>query len=1072
VDAAGLNPADTQIGPRTPAPSGPSSQAPKLKASVPDLVPRSAPPQASFSRPLSYAAAVKSTGIEPKIDSLAASSASPTRYAITVITQASEPLGLGSLPRDADQGPSHASASGDLTAPQIGDSRAKSPRPSLPYLTEFKKVRETNKAKKAAGQTSSQTTETPSAIRDAFLAAPSVKSFNELIKQTSNIVLVNSLTTQGAQARELSEIGSRTVFKPNYEVFNATGAFKRTRSPAFLQLSQPKSSTSATTQSQSQAFVGSSIQASEPTPGQVACAVQNRIVPHPTAAILPAQVQASYATPLRGSLAYRNIGSISGRRRPLHLHSHSFSQPATRFFSASRPAPLSFSASRLPNRFQFVTPTKSSTGFSQPLTLGSPLDLPNDTEEQKQKIGSIMSSFREVGDSYDTIVWLSSERRATCGESPEPLTVPPQPVASYTTVGSLKPATNQHFTAPNRIQRDGTSRRASQANLHGRSHDNHFGGRSMNQQYNPGYGSSTNPQYGAVNQPQFGPSTQTHLGSLNQPQHGSASQSRFGSPALPQQGSMSQPQYGVPDHSQYGAPSNLPYGSISRSQYGTLRQYGSENQNHYRSSSQSGFGSIHNLQNLNGTNSVALTDAEKKVLQANGLSEPLMEYSAPSMRSGNTPLPHRDMVQKIDPSLNPKAQSFNLHYQLKDDGSGQPKATQNSLPKIENMQNFSQQENHMQQLAKDHLGEGTTTLTQYAAMSTGAHIAQQSAMTGTTSYGQTANGDNNQGNSSYESQDRGDLDHSYRFPPPGLVHPIQAYQTGASCGQQMALGFGSYEQLATNQQYQIRSGRPQPLTAGPPGQRQNASLFTTGISSAQGIQVGSSQLSNMQSTPGFPSNSPWASQSRSNMFTSVPMEHSNIRDTLSIEEVRKYYPNGFPKDMTSRYTRLPGLIDENRPGMTEGEIKTEKTNKWFHAGLTKLNKTANDHVADMEKRNYNLNHGLHPQHRLHTGNLDEYGNPLTLKDFVATAEPLTVEEIAAMPWSEVAAHLTAPVFGNLLNLADQRPIPNNLSTLSRFVPSPAWAIDNTEQGNQSCYGEDWGTAPKRVGRDPRYQPQE
>ena len=100
--------------------------------------------------------------------------------------------------------------------------------------------------------------------------------------------------------------------------------------------------------------------------------------------------------------------------------------------------------------------------------------------------------------------------------------------------------------------------------------------------------------------------------------------------------------------------------------------------------------------------------------------------------------------------------------------------------------------------------------------------------------------------------------------------------------------------------------------------------------------------------------------------------------------------------MTGQYTRLPGVIDENSPGMTEEEIKTEKTNRWFNAGVRKFNKTANDHVADMEKRNYNLDHGLHPQHPQHTGNLDEYGNPPTLKEFVATSEPLTIEEIVAM----------------------------------------------------------------------------
>jgi hypothetical protein len=650
--------------------------------------------------------------------------------------------------------------------------------------------------------------------------------------------------------------------------------------------------------------------------------------------------------------------------------------------------------------------------------------------------------------------------------------VPPQPVALYTTVGSLKPATNQYFTAPNRIQRDGTGRRPPQANLHGRGHDNHFGGCNVSQQYNTGYGPSPNPQYGAmnysqygsVNQSQFGSSTQSHFGSMNQPQHDSTSQSRFGSPALPQHGDMSQLHYGAPTYSQYDP--------IHQHQSGPFTQCGSENQTQYGSSTQSGFGSIHNLQKLNEPVSMALTDAEKNVLQANGLSGPLIRSSAPFVHSGNLPRNRRDMVQKTDPSLNPKAESFNLHSQLKDNGSGQAKSTQNSLPKIGNMQDFSQRKNHTERLAKDHLAECATLHTQHGALSTRSNIAQQSTIASTISYRQTVNGDDDQGNTGHETQSREDFDHNYRFPPPGLVHPTQASQSGAGSGQQTASGLRSYEQVTANQQDQMRSGRPQPLTAGPPGQRQNAGFHTAGISSAQGNQAGSSQLSSVQNPPVLPLNSPWLTHSRNSMFTSVPTEHSKIRDTLPFDEIRQYYPNGFPKDMTGQYTRLSGPIDESRPGMTEEEVKTEKTNKWFHAGVRKLNKTTNDHVADMERRNYNLDRGLHSQHRQHTSNLDEYGNPLTLCEFVAMSEPLTIKDIVAMPLPEVAAHLLGHVLGNTLNLADQRPGPHNLSTLSRFAPAPPWAIDNSEQGNQSFFGEDWGTAPKRLGRDPGYQPYE
>lgn len=1003
-----------------------------------------------------------------------------TTYATTNILQASERLGTEFGPPNSIESGSQVSVPGDLSASRP-DHPAKSPRSSVKYIAELKRL-EDAKADKKTSKSSSEPVEPPSAIRDAFLAAPPAKSFLEFIDQTQAIIDANSLTVHGAGAKELSAIGSGSEPKPNRESFNVHWALNRTRSPAFPELIQAQSSTSAHASASTpcQSVLPPKIEVSVPTPGRLPfpTPTQSALPPTaepsapiarrvtfstPTEATSTGPVQASYTTPTKGSLPYLNLPSNSTPRRPFHMHSQSFSQPAASLFSVSQPGPSSYSATRPSNRGQFVTPTKSSLKASQPLTQGSPLDRPNDTDEQKKKISSVMFAFREFGDSFDSMEWPQTEGQASYSESPEPLTVPPQPVASYTTVGSLKPAAHQQFTAPNRIQRDGTGRRAPQANGQTRGHDSHFGGRGLTHQYNPGYGSSAQPhfgasnrsQYGSMNQPQFGSSTQPHFGSMNQPQHDSTSQCRYSSPAQPQYGA--QPQCGVPNQSQYGAPTHSQYGSVHQRRYGPLAQSGSLNQAHYESPAQSQFGSIHNLQNPDGSG-MSLTDAEKNVLQANGLSEPLFGCSAPSMRSGNIPHQHRDMESRIDPSLNPQAESFNLQGQLKDNGSGQTTFTQNSLPKIGKMQtllNLSHYKNPVQQIAKDHLAEFAAPNTQYVAMSTGAPVAQQSAMPDITSYGQTIIGDNDQGSIGYEKQEKGDFDHNYRFPPPGLVHPMQANRSGAGYGHQTLSGFDSYEQFNTSQQQQIRSGRPQPLAAGPPGQRQNAGFAISGMSSAQGIQAGSSQLSNAQHPPALPPNSPWLPHNRNNMFTSVPTEHSKIRDTLPLDEIRQYYPNGFPSDMTGQYTRLPGVIGDGRPGMSEEEIKLKKTNEWFHAGVRNFNKTANDHLAELERRNNELNNGLDPQP---PGTLDEYGNPLTLKELVAMSEP------------DVAAPLLHGLFGNILKYADQVPGPNNQSMMSKFAPTAPWCIDNSEQGNRSFFGEDWGPTPKRLGRDPRYQP--
>jgi hypothetical protein len=699
-----------------------------------------------------------------------------------------------------------------------------------------------------------------------------------------------------------------------------------------------------------------------------------------------------------------------------------------------------------------------------------------------------MSSFTEIGGSFDSIEWGQNQGQAIHSESPEILVVPAQPVAMYTTVGSLRPAISQQFTAPIRIQRDGTGRRPPQANLQSRAHDSQFGGRTVNQQYSQGYGSSTHPQYGGMNYSQYGSvsqlqsgsSIQRPYGSMNQPgssmpqPYGSMSQPqgdptfqpRFGFSAQTQDGAMSQPQYGVPNQAEHGAAPASQDDSTHQRQYGTLTQYRQGNQNIYGSPSRPGFGSIHSLQTRNVSSLISLTDDEKNILGASGLSEPIAGSSAPSMRSGNILHQNRNIMPRNDPSANPQAKPFDVQRQIRGHGSGQTKPTQNLWPEIETTYNNTQQMNPMQQLARDTLSESSRANTHHVAMSSGTHLSQQSFMTGITSQGQVIKDDNTYGNAGCDSEDRGDLDQNYRFPPPGLVHPTEGNRSGTGYGQQMISDFGSSQQVTTNQRFQNQSGRPQPLTAGPPSQRQNVSAFPL-ISAAQGVQVGTSSSSNMQQPPVLPTDSLWLPQARNNMFRTVIAEHSRIQDTLPPSEVRQFYPNGFANDMTGQYTRLPKAFDEGRPSMSEQEIRAAKANKWFYSGLRSLDMTPNDYIAEMAERNDRLDNVSNSQPQQP---LDEYGNPLTLRALVETSEALTIQQINEMDITEVSARLLGPVFGSTLRLADQRPGPNNLAMLARYAPGAPWTIDDSPQGNHSYFGEDWGPTPRRVGRDPRYQP--
>ena len=67
---------------------------------------------------------------------------------------------------------------------------------------------------------------------------------------------------------------------------------------------------------------------------------------------------------------------------------------------------------------------------------------------------------------------------------------------------------------------------------------------------------------------------------------------------------------------------------------------------------------------------------------------------------------------------------------------------------------------------------------------------------------------------------------------------------------------------------------------------------------------------------------------------------------------------------------------------------------------------------------------------------------------------------------DVTNHLLVPVFANLLSYKDDVAP----SHFNKWSPAPAWAVDNSTEGNKSFFGGDWGKPPTRVGRDRRYNP--
>ena len=72
-------------------------------------------------------------------------------------------------------------------------------------------------------------------------------------------------------------------------------------------------------------------------------------------------------------------------------------------------------------------------------------------------------------------------------------------------------------------------------------------------------------------------------------------------------------------------------------------------------------------------------------------------------------------------------------------------------------------------------------------------------------------------------------------------------------------------------------------------------------------------------------------------------------------------------------------------------------------------------------------------------------------------------------FNEDTTRLLIPVLENLASYVEG-PIEKRHGPFARYVPPPEWCVDRGPNGNKSFFGEDWGQAPERIGRDIRYRP--
>ncbi|KFY09494.1 hypothetical protein V492_05477 [Pseudogymnoascus sp. VKM F-4246] len=633
-----------------------------------------------------------------------------------------------------------------------------------------------------------------------------------------------------------------------------------------------------------------------------------------------------------------------------------------------------------------------------------------DPEDTKLRLEHIMA---RIDDAFDVEEWDPDLPAGDSNNSPEQLAAEPQKV-TYTTVGSVaKTDAIPTFAPPIRIQREGSGRRLSVPPTP-RGTDNYY-----NRNHQPGNNSS----------PNYGPPT-----------------------------NMKNPRFA---QHQYPPPSPL---------------------------------------NMAGFENMNLTDLEKEVLFNT------MNGTAAAGEQG----PQATLAPGV--SLDDAATgNFSVQKMLQEETSGPSthltgSSTFAGLNKMQTLQRLAQFDNPAQVFAKGRLAEfkaekmkqqSSEMATSGAKGASQVHLFEQGSRNGVLQFGDTGSDPYKNAVLSYGSQ----------YPGQENGNPLQPGYN--SFGREYPLnGHGTKPQLVAP------PGYPQPLTAGPPRQGQNSvsfnklawtSGYTQHADNSQQFQPPQvekqyspwnntqehppqieKQHSPWNNTPGHPPQiekqfspwnntqghppqtekqySPWNnSQGNFNQqprpFSSMGNGQNHIRDTLTLEEMSKYYPNGFGPNF--QYNGEHVELDEDTKlsnlGLADDSLeakqrrKAEKLDEWFYSGLSRLDMTTTDHIAELE-------------------NKDKGIKPSVSRPNMANREILSVKEIRNKTDSECSSPLLNNAFGTLVAYSDNDMQPTNRRIMSKFVQSPAWALDTSEEGKKSIFGDNWVAPPKRLGRDPRYTP--
>ena len=299
----------------------------------------------------------------------------------------------------------------------------------------------------------------------------------------------------------------------------------------------------------------------------------------------------------------------------------------------------------------------------------------------------------------------------------------------------------------------------------------------------------------------------------------------------------------------------------------------------------------------------------------------------------------------------------------------------------------------------------------------------------------------------------GELNRGYQFPsrPQGL--------SGSSSVQSNPL-YGVFSPSTPTKGGPPARG-PQPLTAGPPGQRSYPSLPRFGANSIDSLWS-NDPLSYSQGPPqnsyGYTSTAAYISEYPAVELNPGPaVPRTRIVDTLDPVTAAKYYPNGRVPDV---YKPL-GMIEQMEMDRGRKLTQVEKVALNFqkiiydnYEGQRRFAMTFEDYDDELRQRQMSVDLGK-----------NQVG-PVQHSSREKSFESITVEEMNSMPLAEAARPIFQAAYGSLLRYVGPGIVSDKLK--SGYKDSAEHLLDRSEEGNKSFFGEDWGRPKAQViGHDPR-----